>query len=708
MSDRPETTTARKSLSILLGGGHLAALWALALVQPLLSLLGSNPDFFVARDNTGGQIVAFVLLLTFLPPLAATAIEALINLVSPAARWAFHLVLVALLFSAIVLQFLKQFLDGPAWPMILFAVLAGVYLAWAYGYRAFLRSLTDILIPAPIVILVVFLFFSGASELATGDNEVEAIKTSIGNPAPIVMLVFDEFPAGSLMTPEGEVNAKRFPNFAELEGRSDWYRNTVTNASYTAIAVPAIQTGKVPDRSLLPTAADHPENLFTLLGGSYEVHAVEPITQLCPPSICETADEGSSTKDALSSFVDDLKYVSAHLTLPEAMGSSLPDISQSFSGFGNTSASSSERGRASRFVRDQLAGAGPALDGEGDINDFLAAIDPSEEETLDFVHVTEPHYPWTHYPDGRSYTQTTEDFRAWITETDWLAGPYLTDRARQAHLLETGFADHLLGRVISRLKQDGRWNESMFVVVADHGGAMTVNRNRREAEPDTIGEIATVPLFIKAPGQTKGKIINRPTCLTEVLFEMADRIDATVPWDQPGCVRTEVAIDNGTGPLVRSPMATVLSERQAYVDTLASLFGGNTGFSQVMKLGPNQRLIGTPLKELDLEPVSDGMDATPDNPGDTGTIWNPKSSYNPVLRQRGTLDGVPAGTALAVSVNGKVRAVGESYDESSRTLFTMLLPQTSLKPGPNEISVLRVDGSGKQTRLTPLWSSSDE
>ncbi|MGB0119406.1 MAG: sulfatase-like hydrolase/transferase [Solirubrobacterales bacterium] len=695
-------------MSILLGGGHLAALWALALVQPLLSLLGSNPDFFVARDNTGGQIVAFVLLLTFLPPLAATAIEALINLVSPAARWVFHLALVALLFSAIVLQFLKQIMDGPAWPMILFAVIAGIYLAWAYGYRAFLRSLTDILIPAPIIILVVFLFFSNASELATGDNEVEAIRTSIGDPAPIVMLVFDEFPAGSLMTPEGDVNAKRFPNFAELEGRSDWYRNTVTNASYTAIAVPAIQTGKVPDRSLLPTAADHPENIFTLLGGTYDVHAVEPITRLCPPSICESEVDNGSTKDALASFVNDLKYVSAHLTLPQSMGSSLPDISQSFSGFGNPSEKSVERGRASQFVRDQLEGAGPALDGEGDIDEFLAAIDPSTRKSLDFVHVTEPHYPWTHYPDGQSYTQTTEDFRAWITETDWLAGPYLTDRARQAHLLETGFADHLLGRVIARLKQDRRWNESMFVVVADHGGAMTVDRNRREAEPDTIGEIATVPLFIKAPGQTQGRIINRPTCLTEVLFEMADRIDADVPWDRPDCVRTEVAIDNGTGPLVRSPMATVLRERQLYVDTLASLFGGNTGFSQVLKLGPNQDLIGMPLKRLDLNSAQDNMDAMPDSPGGIGVTWKPKVSYNPVLRQRGTLDGVPAGTALAVSVNGTVRAVGESYDESSRTLFTMLLPQASLKPGRNDISVFRVDGSGKQARLTPLWSSSDE
>lgn len=708
MSDRSETIKPRKSLSILVGGGHLAALWALAVVQPLLSLLGSNPDFFVARDNTGGQIVVFVLLLTFLPPLVATVIEALVNLVSKEARWALHLGLVAILFAVIVLQFLKQFMDGPGWPMIIISALAGAGLAWAYGYRAFLRSLADILIPAPVIILIVFLFFSGASELATGNKEVVAISTSIGSPAPVVMMVFDEFPAGSLITPTGDVNAKRFPNFAELESQSNWYRNTVTNASYTAIAVPAIQSGIAADRDRLPTAADHPQNIFTLLGGQYDVHAIEPITQLCPPAICENQDEGISMNDALSAFVNDLKYVSAHLTLPESMGSSLPDISQSFSGFGKTASEQIERGRARQFVRDRLNESGPSLDGEGDVTDFLAAMDPTEQKSFDFVHVTEPHYPWTHYPDGHSYSQATEDFRAWITDTDWLAGPYLTDRARQAHLLEVGFADHLLGRTIDHLKEDGRWKDSLFVVVADHGGAMTKDSNRREAEPDTIGEIATVPLFIKAPGQTKGRIINQPTCLTEVLFKMAARIDAAVPWDPARCDRTEVAIDNGTGPLVRSPMATVLKGRQQYVDTLASLFGGNTGFDQVMKLGPNQDLLGARLDQLPVSPQSAGLSASPDNSGASGITWNPQSPYTPVLRQRGSLRGVPAGTALAVSVNGVISAVGESYEESSRVLYTMLLPQTSLRIGSNEIAVFKVTGSGQPASLAQLWSSTDQ
>jgi hypothetical protein len=41
----------------LRNGLHLAVLWAFAVVQPLLDLLGDNPDFFVARGNTSSDIV---------------------------------------------------------------------------------------------------------------------------------------------------------------------------------------------------------------------------------------------------------------------------------------------------------------------------------------------------------------------------------------------------------------------------------------------------------------------------------------------------------------------------------------------------------------------------------------------------------------------------------------------------------------------------
>lgn len=707
MSDQ-RTIPGRKTPSILLGGGHLAALWALAVIQPLLSLLGSNPDFFVARDNTSTQIIIFVLMVTFLPPALATLLEALIDLVSAGARWFLHLGLTGLLFALIVLQFFKQFADGPAVPMILLAIAAGAALTWAYARRGFIRSLTDILIPAPLIIVAVFFFFSDASELVLSSGEPDPIEVSVGNPAPVVMLVFDEFPVGSLMTPGGEVNAKRFPHFAELESSSNWYRNTVTDASYTAIAVPSILSGKSADRDSLPTAADHPESLFTLLGDSYRVRAVEPITQLCPPSICgEREGSGVSTTDAVSNLFTDLKYVSAHLNLPEDMSSSLPDISQSFQGFGGAPVESIERGRARQFVRDRLDEGDASLDGEGDVSDMLAAREPAAGHTLDFAHVEEPHYPWTHYPDGLRYSEQTEDFRDFVNETEWLDDGYPTERARQAHLLEVGFADFLLGRVIDRIKADGLWEKTLFAVVADHGGAMTKGVHRREANPETMGEIAMVPFFLKAPGQKRGRVIDRVHCVTDVLPLMADHLEIDLPWDSPACDPGEVELDNGTGPTVTLPMDEVLKQRREYIGVLSGLFGGDTGFEDVLKLGPNQDLLGTTTASLDVAPPEDGASATPEVSGELASNLQPDTPLNPVLRQRGVLSGVDEDTPLAVSVNGRISAVGQAYLDRNRTLYSILLPRESLRTGPNEIELLRVDRDAGPPRLTELWSSTD-
>ena len=51
-----------------LGGAHLAVLWALGFAQPLFEILSASPEFFVARGNTRGDIVALALGLVVVPP----------------------------------------------------------------------------------------------------------------------------------------------------------------------------------------------------------------------------------------------------------------------------------------------------------------------------------------------------------------------------------------------------------------------------------------------------------------------------------------------------------------------------------------------------------------------------------------------------------------------------------------------------------------
>lgn len=203
---------------------------------------------------------------------------------------------------------------------------------------------------------------SESSRLTLSAPDVEPVQAAVAEPAPVVMVIFDEFPVGSLMTLSDEINSRRYPNFTELANTSDWYRNTTTDASYTTVAIPSIITGQAADRSSLPTATDHPDNIFTLLGASYDVRAVEPITQLCPDDICtDSVEEKDGFFEALGSLVSDLEVVEKHLLLPKSMAGNLPDISQTFSGFSpppgaapdGLASRSVERGRSRQWIESR-------------------------------------------------------------------------------------------------------------------------------------------------------------------------------------------------------------------------------------------------------------------------------------------------------------------------------------------------------------------
>ena len=54
--------------SFLVSWAHLAVLWSFAFAQPLFDILSDSPEFFVARENTGGDIVVLALGVTLVPP----------------------------------------------------------------------------------------------------------------------------------------------------------------------------------------------------------------------------------------------------------------------------------------------------------------------------------------------------------------------------------------------------------------------------------------------------------------------------------------------------------------------------------------------------------------------------------------------------------------------------------------------------------------
>ena len=69
------------------------------------------------------------------------------------------------------------------------------------------------------------------------------------------------------------------------------------------------------------------------------------------------------------------------------------------------------------------------------------------------------------------------------------------------------------------------YDKSLIVVAADHGVAFPKRRERRRLGRETAAEIAPVPLFIKAPGQKRGRVDDAWVSTIDILPTIFDVLD---------------------------------------------------------------------------------------------------------------------------------------------------------------------------------------
>ncbi len=664
-------------MSPLWRGVHLAVLWAFAVVQPLLDLLGGNAEFFVARGNASGDVVVLALALALLPPLALLGLETLAGLVSRRLQWLLHLGFVALLAAAFSLLVLDGVVDGRGWLLVGAALLLGGLTGVLYGRSAEARSLLNFLAPAPVVFVVLFLFFSDASKLVLPEDDADALAAGSAS-RPIIVLQFDELATASLIDREGAISERRFPNFAALARHATWYRNATTVADHTDDAVPAIITGTRPDASLDPLASDHPNNLFTLFAGSMRLNVHEYTARLCPEAFCES--EAGSFSERMRALASDLGVVTAHLVLPDSLTTGLPPVNEGFSGFTAPEAGDED------------------LPHVGIDQEAIAALLEGIEQTprsFHYIHLSLPHVPWRYLPDGRDYVngevwrEFDDTVERWPADGRWVARQGL-----RAHLLQTGYADALLGRAMDSVRESGAWDEALIVVVADHGVSFIPGTSRRYAEAQNIGEIAPTPLFIKEPGQGSGRVDERPMTTIDVLPTIAELAGVELPFEVDGRPASEV----GGNPPLRvlrgdedEPRTFDAEAALSGIDVAAGrierLFG--SGWEGVWRMGPHPELIGRPVEALDSLPVDLGATFALSR-ADAYADVDTEATFVPALVS-GRLEGVAAGAPLAVGVNGRIAVMSEAYDSVKGGVHvSALVPPERFRGGPNDIQLYAV------------------
>jgi hypothetical protein len=707
---------------------HLAVLSAFALAQPLFDLLGRTPEFFATRGSGPGEVVLLALLLVLAPPALLLGVELAAGALDSRLRRGLHLLFVGAFAALLALQVLKRFAPAGGLGLVIVALGLGALGAFAYARAAGLRSFLTVLAPAPLVFLVLFLFLSPAARLVLGGDR-QARPEPVRAQAPVVMVVFDELPLTSLLDASGRIDRVRYPGFASLAGDATWFRNATTLSDQTTKAVPAILSGRRPRQGgsrssvsgALSIAADYPNSVFTLFGERYRHNASEEVTTLCPRDLCGDA-RGGGALARTRTLASDLGLVYLHLALPEDMAQSLPSVSDTWGEFaggeagglpgaGGTGRDGAGKGGDRRNARAQVEAATEGARAER-FAEFVDGVEGGRRPALHFKHSMFPHVPWEYLPSGRRYrsgagepvpglvpSSGTQPFRV----------DFLVEQAYQRHLLQVGYADRLLGRLLERLRREGVYDPAAIVVVADHGVSFRRGMDRRGVTERNFEDIAPVPLLVKAPGQREGRVDDAYMRTDEVLPTLADVLGVRLPWPTDGRSALSPAVDRRSSVeiLRRSGKPIVLATEElerrqaAALARQAALFG--SGAASLYGIGPNRELIGRRAAPLATRAAAPARAEFEDAAGLRD--FDPRSGFAPT-HVTGRITGAGTGTRpLAVALNGRIAAVAESFRsrDGEDEYFSALVPESALRPGRNGVELFEVTRSGDgEVRLASL------
>jgi Sulfatase len=685
-------------------GLMILGLSGLAVTQPLLDLFGNNPEFFVAGNYSRGQIVAFALLITLVPPLIGVGLTAAATLVDRRAGTIVFAAVSAVLAGAFVLALLRT-LEVDATVLVFAAAVAGgVLVAVAIVRTRGAQLFVSYLAAANLLFVGSFLFFSPTSELVAGGSTGDLGSVDVPVPeGPVVVLVLDEFPAATIMRADGSLNADRYPGFAELASVSTWFRNASSRHNLTHRAVPQLLSGTIGADDDLPTYEDHPRNLFTLLGDDVPVRRYESVTDMCPPSVCEPPP-----RQPLSQAIEDASVVYGHRVLPSAFRDGLPAIDNSWGAYGaqddrgggdpDDAAGSATEG-ATHIERAYARWIGLDADERSPrgqarvLRDEIAAI--KGNPSLHVVHVALPHRPWVLSRTGVATSYEPE----LITDPTAPGYAFGARLDAQLHAMQVGAVDTMMAELVDHLRDLPTWEQTLLVVTSDHGsnlsppdiGRMKVTDANRE-------EVYRAPLFVKAPGQVEGEVRDESAQMIDVLPSIVDLLDADVDWDFDGH-----SLYDGSAARTAPLISTEVDAAVAIAERRAADFPHGDDWTALAAVGDNGELVGRRVDDLAVGAPStyratlEQADLFGDLPTADGTM--PFVLAGTVSATNGSGAEPPE---LLAGVNGTLAGVVGGYRPAAGGWDFTGYVADLYREGANEIALYEVARDGEAVTLHPV------
>ena len=468
----------------------------------------------------------------------------------------------------------------------------------------------------------------------------------------VILIVLDEFPPDLLLGPDGRIDAVRYPNFAALAKTGYWFPNATTVYDSTSKATPEIMDAKLPRPGTAPNFLDHPRTVYDLFGPrGYRIVSSEEATSICPPRYCAGA-------------------------VPQR-----PQVLANLRG-----------GRRERLRR------------------FFGSIEPGDRPTFHIKHFLLPHGPYMFLPSGKQTRRGSEDPVPEIGSPKGFHDRFLTEHNEQRLRLQIAYVDRELGALFARMKRERTLDTSLIAITADHGLSFELGvADRRTVTESNIHEIAPVPLFIKAPGQRRGRTERSYVRTIDIVPTIADLLGFRMPYRADGRSAfsretrrrrfVQMIERDFSGRLLVSAQS-LERRRRTLVRRKLAMFGSGDWRALYSGIGPNRALLGRDVAGL--RPVGRGtIGATIAQAGDMRDV-RPASIILPT-QVAGLIRGGRPGARrdIAVAVNGRIRAVGRTFylQGAPRESFSVMVPESALRAGRNAVEVLEVTNRGRRLRL---------
>ena len=686
---------------------HIFTLSSFAIAQPLFDLLSRNAAFFVVRRSEPLDILILCVLVCVALPLCLILIEKGLGWTAPKmGTWA-RAGIIGALVALLILQGLRQIPALPGTISILGAVASATLVVWSYTRSAPVRLFFSLLSPGLFLFPTIFLFFSPVSKLMFPEAVAVAKPQQPAEPVPIVMVIFDELPLYSLLNDKLEIDSARFPHLAAFSQEATWFRNATTVSIQTTLSVPAILTGNYPSVGRMPTAADHPYNLFTLLESSHDLKVFESLTQLCPEQLCQNGIfPPAPLRARLQALISDVSAVLLHLVLPQDWRGRLPDITQTWMNFvadiphsaSDVTTTALFRGRQN--IPPQRPQPPPRRFG-----DFIEMIQGKERPTLYFAHILLPHIPYVWLPSGKRYNSQTA--MPGLIAGRWLDDELAISQGYQRYLSQVGLVDTLIGRLVSRLKTEGLYDRSLIVFTADHGASFRPNQPRRVLTESNAPDIMRVPLFVKAPYQQERVINDRNVETVDIIPTVSDLLHVSPPWAVDGHSAFDPVRPEKKDKIIFAGDRYVFDGRfppeQHRKNRPRLGFGLEGRPDEPQDLQPYRALVGQQVSRFQLKEDS-AMTITIDR-SDLFSRIDLSSDFVPAYIT-GTihLDGTRQFSPfIALALNGRIRSITRPWDfpvQGRLGAWAALVDESTFRAGRNNVEAFAVSSEAGRFALT--------